>query len=38
MINQNCVIAQKYLGSDIAKLASAITEYNTDISWEEVDE
>jgi hypothetical protein len=38
MINQDGVIVQKDLGPDTAKLASAITEYNPDKTWEEVDE
>ena len=38
MINQNGVIVQKDLGPDTAKLATAITEYSPDNTWEEVDE
>ncbi len=38
MINQNGVIAQKDLRPDSAKLASAITEYNPDKTWKELDE
>jgi Protein of unknown function (DUF2950) len=38
MINQNGVIVQKDLGPDTAKLASAISEYNPDKTWQEVDE
>ena len=38
MINQDGIIAQKDLGSDTAKLASAIAEYNPDKTWQEVDE
>lgn len=38
MINQDGVIVQKDLGTDTAKLASAIVEYNPDKTWEEVDE
>ncbi len=38
MINQNGVIVQKDLGPDTAKLASTITEYNPDKTWQEVDE
>jgi Protein of unknown function (DUF2950) len=38
MINQDGVIVQKDLGPDIAKLASAIAEYNPDKTWQEVDE
>jgi len=38
MINQDGVIVQKDLGPDTAKLASAITEYNPDKTWDEVDE
>src|SRR3984957_18986722 len=38
VINQDDIIVQKDLGSDTAKLASAITEYNPDKSWQEVDE
>jgi hypothetical protein len=38
MINQDGIIVQKDLGSDTAKLASAITEYNPDKTWQEVDE
>ncbi len=38
MINQDGIIVQKDLGSDTAKLASAIAEYNPDKTWQEVDE
>ena len=38
MINQDGVIVQKDLGPDTAKLASAISEYNPDKTWDEVDE
>lgn len=38
MINQNGVIVQKDLGPDTAKLASEITEFNPDKTWQEVDE
>ena len=38
MINQDGVIVQKDLGADTASLASAITEYNPDKTWQEVDE
>jgi hypothetical protein len=38
MINQDGVIVQKDLGADTARLASAITEYNPDKTWQEVDE
>jgi Protein of unknown function (DUF2950) len=38
MINQDGVIVQKDLGTDTAKLANQITEYNPDESWEEVDD
>ncbi len=38
MINQDGIIVQKDLGSDTAKLASAMTDYNPDKTWEEVDE
>jgi Protein of unknown function (DUF2950) len=38
MINQEGVIVQKDLGPDTAKLASAISEYNPDKTWDEVDE
>ena len=38
MINHDGVIVQKDLGSDTAKMASAITEYNPDKTWDEVDE
>ena len=37
MINQNGVIAQKDLWPDSAKLASAITEYNPEKTWKELD-
>jgi hypothetical protein len=38
MINHDGVIVQKDLGPDTAKVASAITEYNPDKTWDEVDE
>jgi hypothetical protein len=38
MINQDGIIVQKDLGPDTAKLASAISEYNPDKTWQEVDE
>jgi hypothetical protein len=38
MINQSGVIVQKDLGSDTAKKANKITEYNPDKSWDEVDD
>lgn len=38
MINQDGVIVQKDLGPDTAKLANAISEYNPDKTWQEVDE
>jgi hypothetical protein len=38
MINQDEVIVQKDLGPDTSKLASAITEFNPDKTWQEVDE
>lgn len=38
MVNQDGVIVQKDLGADSAKLASAMTEYNPDKTWDEVDE
>jgi hypothetical protein len=38
MINQDGVIVQKDLGPDTAKLASALSEYNPDKTWQEVDE
>ncbi len=38
MINQDGVIVQKDLGTNTAKVANAMTEYNPDKSWEEVDE
>jgi hypothetical protein len=38
MINQDGVIVQKDLGSNTAKVANEITEYNPDESWEEVDD
>jgi hypothetical protein len=38
MINQDGVIVQKDLGPDTSKLASAITEYNPDKTWQEVDD
>ena len=36
MINQDGVIVQKDLGPDTTKLASEITEFNPDKSWQEV--
>jgi hypothetical protein len=38
MINQDGVVVQKDLGPDTVKLASEITEFNPDKSWQEVDE
>ena len=38
MINQDGVIVQKDLGADTAKVASQITEYNPDATWQEVDD
>ena len=38
MINQDGVIVQKDLGPDTAALASKMTEYNPDKTWQEVDE
>jgi hypothetical protein len=38
MINQDGVVVQKDLGTDTAKVAKEITEYNPDKSWEEVDD
>jgi hypothetical protein len=38
MINQDGVIVQNDLGPDTEKLASAISEYNPDKTWDEVDE
>lgn len=38
MIDQDGVIVQKDLGPDTAKLASGMTEYNPDKTWDEVDE
>jgi Protein of unknown function (DUF2950) len=38
MINQDGVIVQKDLGVDTAKVASEITEYNPDATWDEVDD
>ena len=38
MINQDGVIVQKDLGADTAKVASEMTEYNPDATWDEVDE
>jgi hypothetical protein len=37
MINQDGIIVQKDLGTNTAKVANAITEYDPDKSWEEVD-
>jgi hypothetical protein len=38
MVNQDGVIVQKDLGSNTAKVANGITEYNPDKSWDEVDD
>jgi len=38
MINQDGVIVQKDLGTNTAKMANEITEYNPDKSWEEIDD
>ena len=38
MINQDGVIVQKDLGTDTAKVANEITEYNPDATWQEVDD
>jgi hypothetical protein len=38
MINQDGVMVQKDLGPDTAKLASEITAYNPDKTWQEVDD
>ena len=38
MINQDGVIVQKDLGADTAKVASEMTEYNPDATWDEVDD
>jgi Protein of unknown function (DUF2950) len=38
MVNQDGIIVQKDLGPDTAKLASEITEFNPDKTWQEVDE
>ena len=38
MINQEGVIVQKDLGPNTAKLASEMTEFNPDKTWQEVDE
>ncbi len=38
MINQDGIIVQKDLGSDTNKLASEMTEYNPDKTWQEVDD
>ena len=38
MINQDGVIVQKDLGTNTAKVADGMTEYNPGKSWEEVDE
>ena len=38
MINQDGVVVQKDLGPDTEKLASSISEYNPDKTWDEVDE
>ena len=38
MINQDGVIVQKDLGPETAKLASTMTEFNPDKTWQEVDE
>jgi hypothetical protein len=37
MINQDGVIVQKDLGADTTKLASDMTEYNPDKTWQELD-
>jgi hypothetical protein len=37
IVNQNGVVFQKDLGQDTAKLASAISEYNPDNTWDPVD-
>src|SRR5271168_723476 len=37
MINQDGVIVQKDLGAETTKLASEITEYNPDKTWQELD-
>ncbi|MGA6974227.1 MAG: DUF2950 domain-containing protein [Candidatus Binatus sp.] len=37
MINQDDVIVQKDLGADTTKLASDMTEYNPDKTWQELD-
>ena len=38
MINQDGVIVQKDLGTNTAKVANEITEYNPDANWQEVDD
>jgi hypothetical protein len=38
MINQDDIIVQKDLGPDTAKVASAISEYNPDKTWDELDQ
>jgi len=38
MINQDGVIVQKNLGSDTATLATKMTQYDPDKTWQEVDE
>ena len=38
MINQNGVIVQKDLGPDTVQSARAITEFNPDHTWDEVNE
>src|ERR1700722_1612756 len=38
MINQDGVIVQKDLGTNTAKVANGMNEYNPDESWDEVDE
>ncbi len=38
MINQDGVIVQKDLGTNTAKMANGITEYNPDATWDEVDD
>jgi hypothetical protein len=36
MVNQDGVVVQKDLGAETSKLASAITEFNPDKTWDEV--
>jgi hypothetical protein len=38
MVNQDGIIVQKDLGPDTGRLASKITEFNPDRTWQEVDE